>query len=135
MKSQDISKVAAALLNKHMRFNGISAGLTSLPTVDQSSHDLQPEEPPITSSIAVVFWVGYFNSALNPLIYAYFNRDFRAAFRKTLESCCAAIGPVRDLRKIHKKQDLVHSNASSELHVNNQLRTSEMTNVHIEACI
>ncbi|XP_015180209.1 PREDICTED: octopamine receptor beta-1R-like [Polistes dominula] len=175
------SKVAAALLNKHMRFNGISAGITSLPTVDQSSHDLQPEEPPITSSskmkrerkaartlgiimsaflacwlpfflwyvitslcdacecgdivVAVVFWVGYFNSALNPLIYAYFNRDFRAAFRKTLESCCAAIGPVRDLGQIHKKQDLVHSNASSELHVNNQLRTSEMTNVHIEACI
>lgn len=85
--------------------------------------------------VAVVFWIGYFNSALNPLIYAYFNRDFRAAFRKTLESCCAAIGPVQNLRKIHKRQDLVHSNASSELHVNNQLRTSEMTNVHIEACI
>lgn len=85
--------------------------------------------------VAVVFWVGYFNSALNPLIYAYFNREFRAAFRKTLESCCRAIGPVRDLRQVHRKQDLVHSNASSELHVNNQLRNSEMTNVHIEACI
>ncbi|KYN34595.1 Octopamine receptor beta-1R [Trachymyrmex septentrionalis] len=175
------SKVAAALLNKHLQINGISAGLTSLPTVDQSSPEPQPEEPPITSSskmkrerkaartlgiimsaflacwlpfflwyiitalcdscesgevvVAVVFWVGYFNSALNPLIYAYFNREFRAAFRKTLESCCRAIGPVRDLRQVHRKQDLVHSNASSELHVNNQLRNSEMTNVHIEACI
>ncbi|OAD54450.1 Octopamine receptor beta-1R [Eufriesea mexicana] len=175
------SKVAAALLNKHLQINGISAGLTTLPTVDQSSPDPQPEDPPITSSskmrrerkaartlgiimsaflacwlpfflwyiitslcdscessdsvVAVVFWVGYFNSALNPLIYAYFNRDFRAAFRKTLESCCVAIGPVRDLRQAHRKQDLVHSNASSELHVNNQLRASEMTNVHIEACI
>ncbi|XP_014467276.1 PREDICTED: octopamine receptor beta-1R-like [Dinoponera quadriceps] len=175
------SKVAAALLNKHLQINGISAGLTSLPTVDQSSPDPQPEEPPMTSSskmkrerkaartlgiimsaflacwlpfflwyiitalcdscesgdvvVAVVFWVGYFNSALNPLIYAYFNREFRAAFRKTLESCCRAIGPVRDLRQVHRKQDLVHSNASSELHVNNQLRNSEMTNVHIEACI
>ncbi|CAK9811452.1 Octopamine receptor beta-1R [Anthophora plagiata] len=175
------SKVAAALLNKHLQINGISAGLTTLPTVDQSSPEPQPEDPPITSSskmrrerkaartlgiimsaflacwlpfflwyiitslcdscessdavVAVVFWVGYFNSALNPLIYAYFNRDFRAAFRKTLESCCVALGPVRDLRQVHRKQDLVHSNASSELHVNNQLRTSEMTNVHIEACI
>ncbi|XP_011135559.1 octopamine receptor beta-1R [Harpegnathos saltator] len=175
------SKVAAALLNKHLQINGISAGLTSLPTVDQSSPDPQPEEPPMASSskmkrerkaartlgiimsaflacwlpfflwyiitalcdscesgdvvVAVVFWVGYFNSALNPLIYAYFNREFRAAFRKTLESCCRAIGPVRDLRQVHRKQDLVHSNASSELHVNNQLRNSEMTNVHIEACI
>ncbi|XP_053680499.1 octopamine receptor beta-2R [Anopheles nili] len=34
--------------------------------------------------IALVFWVGYFNSTLNPLIYAYFNRDFREAFRNTL---------------------------------------------------
>ncbi|KYM86550.1 Octopamine receptor beta-1R [Atta colombica] len=180
-RSRAPSKVAAALLNKHLQINGISAGLTSLPTVDQSSPELQPEEPPITSSskmkrerkaartlgiimsaflacwlpfflwyiitalcdscesgevvVAVVFWVGYFNSALNPLIYAYFNREFRAAFRKTLESCCRAIGPVRDLRQVHRKQDLVHSNASSELHVNNQLRNSEMTNVHIEACI
>ncbi|XP_072750063.1 octopamine receptor beta-1R [Anoplolepis gracilipes] len=174
------SKVAAALLNKHLQINGISAGLTSLPTVDQSSPDPQPEEPPTNSSnmkrerkaartlgiimsaflacwlpfflwyiitalctscksgdmvVAIVFWVGYFNSALNPLIYAYFNREFRAAFRKTLESCCRAFGPVHDLRQVHRKQDLVHSNASSELHVNNQLRNSEMTNVHIEACI
>ncbi|XP_011870420.1 PREDICTED: octopamine receptor beta-1R-like [Vollenhovia emeryi] len=175
------SKVAAALLNKHLQINGISAGLTSLPTVDQSSPEPQPEEPPMASSskmkrerkaartlgiimsaflacwlpfflwyvitslcdscksgdavVATVFWVGYFNSALNPLIYAYFNREFRAAFRKTLESCCRAIGPVHDLRQVHRKQDLVHSNASSELHVNNQLRNSEMTNVHIEACI
>ncbi|XP_053985083.1 octopamine receptor beta-1R-like [Hylaeus volcanicus] len=175
------SKVATALLNKHLQINGISAGLTTLPTVDQSSTNPQVEDPPITSSskmrrerkaartlgiimsaflacwlpfflwyiitslcdtcessdavVAVVFWVGYFNSALNPLIYAYFNRDFRAAFKKTLESCCVAIGPVRDMRQVHRKQDLVHSNASSELHVNNQLRASEMTNVHIEACI
>lgn len=34
--------------------------------------------------IAILFWIGYFNSTLNPLIYAYFNRDFREAFRATL---------------------------------------------------
>ncbi|XP_058060902.1 octopamine receptor beta-2R [Anopheles bellator] len=34
--------------------------------------------------VVLVFWVGYFNSTLNPLIYAYFNRDFREAFRNTL---------------------------------------------------
>lgn len=43
------SKVAAALLNKHLQINGISAGLATLPTVDQSP-DPQPEEPQITSS-------------------------------------------------------------------------------------
>uniref|UniRef100_A0A1B0FY48 G-protein coupled receptors family 1 profile domain-containing protein n=1 Tax=Phlebotomus papatasi TaxID=29031 RepID=A0A1B0FY48_PHLPP len=35
--------------------------------------------------VGVVFWIGYFNSALNPVIYAYFNREFRAAFKKTLQ--------------------------------------------------
>ncbi|XP_063886810.1 LOW QUALITY PROTEIN: octopamine receptor beta-1R-like [Scylla paramamosain] len=34
--------------------------------------------------VTVLFWIGYFNSTLNPIIYAYFNRDFRKAFRKTL---------------------------------------------------
>ncbi|XP_076294478.1 octopamine receptor beta-1R isoform X4 [Lasioglossum baleicum] len=43
--------------------------------------------------VTVLFWIGYFNSALNPLIYAYFNRDFREAFKDTLKSalpCCAS---------------------------------------------
>ena len=31
---------------------------------------------------AVVFWLGYCNSALNPIIYTVFNRDFRQAFHK-----------------------------------------------------
>ncbi|XP_061933471.1 octopamine receptor beta-2R isoform X2 [Apis cerana] len=35
--------------------------------------------------IALLFWIGYTNSALNPLIYAYFNRDFREAFKNTLQ--------------------------------------------------
>lgn len=34
--------------------------------------------------VTFLFWIGYFNSTLNPIIYAYFNRDFRKAFRKTL---------------------------------------------------
>lgn len=31
-----------------------------------------------------LFWVGYLNSALNPVIYALLNRDFRDAFRRLL---------------------------------------------------
>ena len=38
--------------------------------------------PPIV--VSILFWIGYFNSMLNPLIYAYFNREFREAFKKTL---------------------------------------------------
>jgi hypothetical protein len=31
---------------------------------------------------AVFFWLGYCNSALNPIIYTIFNQDFRKAFKK-----------------------------------------------------
>ncbi|ESO06757.1 hypothetical protein HELRODRAFT_128882, partial [Helobdella robusta] len=34
------------------------------------------------------FWLGYVNSALNPVIYTLFNRDFRAAFGCLLKRCC-----------------------------------------------
>nr|ADI56275.1 beta-like octopamine receptor R4 [Amphibalanus improvisus] len=42
---------------------------------------------------SLLFWIGYFNSTLNPIIYAYFNRDFRYAFRSILacvlcHRCC-----------------------------------------------
>ncbi|KAG9510335.1 Octopamine receptor beta-2R, partial [Fragariocoptes setiger] len=35
-------------------------------------------------AVTILFWIGYFNSTLNPFIYAYFNREFRDAFKKTL---------------------------------------------------
>ncbi|KAK6749051.1 hypothetical protein RB195_001580 [Necator americanus] len=39
----------------------------------------------ITNTMYVVaFWLGYSNSAVNPLLYAAFSRDFRAVFRKIL---------------------------------------------------
>eukprot|EP00058_Branchiostoma_floridae_P023460 XP_002608950.1 hypothetical protein BRAFLDRAFT_59533 [Branchiostoma floridae] len=35
-------------------------------------------------------WLGYINSTLNPMIYAFFNRSFRRAFKRILScsSCC-----------------------------------------------
>ncbi|CAF3686810.1 unnamed protein product [Rotaria sordida] len=39
----------------------------------------------------IVFWVGYFNSMINPFLYAFHNRNFRVAFKKTLSRyfvCC-----------------------------------------------
>ncbi|XP_068625357.1 octopamine receptor beta-1R-like [Battus philenor] len=84
-----------------------------------------PSPPPV---VAAVFWVGYFNSALNPLIYAYFNRDFRAAFRKTLGSCCRSV--CGDMARRHccpqqlLRRDHHHSNASSDIHMNNCVKST-----------
>ncbi|XP_013772533.1 octopamine receptor beta-2R-like [Limulus polyphemus] len=36
--------------------------------------------------VDTLFWIGYFNSGLNPIIYAYFNKEFREAFKETLQS-------------------------------------------------
>ncbi|EDV91364.1 octopamine receptor beta-1R [Drosophila grimshawi] len=91
--------------------------------------------------VGILFWIGYFNSALNPIIYAYFNRDFRAAFKKTLKSCCpyafincrasfrAAAGRGNGLGGGHRRDNgarngsaelpnYVNSTASSEIHMN-----------------
>lgn len=35
-------------------------------------------------AFASAFWLGYMNSALNPVIYTIFNKDFRRAFRRIL---------------------------------------------------
>ena len=35
-------------------------------------------------AVAILFWIGYFNSTLNPVIYAVTNKDFREAFREVL---------------------------------------------------
>ncbi|KAK9501966.1 hypothetical protein O3M35_012585 [Rhynocoris fuscipes] len=72
--------------------------------------------------VAAVFWVGYFNSALNPIIYAYFNREFRAAFKKTLESCChhmsTCLPSTETQRRTVRGQIIAGSNVSSaaEIH-------------------
>uniref|UniRef100_F1LF80 Octopamine receptor 1 n=1 Tax=Ascaris suum TaxID=6253 RepID=F1LF80_ASCSU len=33
---------------------------------------------------SILFWLGYLNSALNPIIYTRFNREFRACFKQLL---------------------------------------------------
>ena len=42
--------------------------------------------------VSILFWIGYFNSTLNPVIYVMTNRDFKDAFtdiiRKIFCWCC-----------------------------------------------
>nr|XP_020449258.1 D(4) dopamine receptor isoform X2 [Monopterus albus] len=39
--------------------------------------------------MSVVTWLGYVNSALNPVIYTVFNTEFRSFFKKVLHHCCS----------------------------------------------
>lgn len=51
--------------------------------------------------VEVLFWIGYFNSSLNPIIYAYFNRDFREAFKETIQTfvcCCCRVPCLQNER-------------------------------------
>ncbi|XP_060892085.1 dopamine receptor D4a [Labrus mixtus] len=39
--------------------------------------------------MSVVTWLGYVNSAINPIIYTVFNTEFRNFFKKFLRGCCS----------------------------------------------
>ncbi|KAF9805225.1 hypothetical protein SFRURICE_011870 [Spodoptera frugiperda] len=159
-----VSKVAALLLDKHLQINGISMGEVmrerqSIQMQPMASSKMKrerkaartlgiimyiitalcgdacPSPPPV---VAAVFWVGYFNSALNPLIYAYFNRDFRAAFRKTLDSCCRSL--CGDIARRYccqrQRREQHHSNASSDIHMNNCVKSTsaDVLRAHHASC-
>ncbi|XP_037955621.1 octopamine receptor beta-2R [Teleopsis dalmanni] len=86
--------------------------------------------------VAILFWIGYFNSTLNPLIYAYFNRDFREAFRNTLQCIFCTWWRDRhlpldiDIRRSSLRYDTRAKSVYSESYLNanhpNQRRTSQL---------
>ncbi|KAM4675113.1 histamine H2 receptor isoform 1-T1 [Discoglossus pictus] len=44
------------------------------------------------TAFLIVLWLGYANSALNPILYAALNRDFRTAYQRLLH--CRRVGPL-----------------------------------------
>ncbi|XP_060096203.1 histamine H2 receptor [Heteronotia binoei] len=77
--------------------------------------------------LSIVTWLGYANSALNPILYGALNRDFRTAYQQLLR--CQRVGP--DARKTpltprHLMRDQAHKEALGkqediplQLHVRN----------------
>ena len=76
--------------------------------------------PPVVTGM--LFWIGYFNSALNPVIYAFFNRDFRNAFKallncRELQRFCQSKGyccPSRESESFALRSDPYYSEMSRQ---------------------
>ncbi|CAH2277283.1 histamine H2 receptor [Pelobates cultripes] len=54
----------------------------------QGVNDTEVDE----TAFLIVLWLGYANSALNPILYAALNRDFRTAYQRLLH--CRRVGPL-----------------------------------------
>ncbi|KAK4471038.1 hypothetical protein MN116_000547 [Schistosoma mekongi] len=80
----------------------------------------------------IMYWIGYFNSTINPIIYAYYNRTFRQAFIKLLEcyQCSTTLNDDDD-DDVHQCMDSYRSPISRRYkldHISNDLMHRSITN-------
>ena len=60
--------------------------------------------------VDILFWIGYINSAVNPLIYAAFNQDFKTAFNRLLrlDRCSTMYAKCRNLNNTGYGTEMYH---------------------------
>uniref|UniRef100_A0A6J0TIK8 Histamine H2 receptor n=1 Tax=Pogona vitticeps TaxID=103695 RepID=A0A6J0TIK8_9SAUR len=63
--------------------------------------------------LTIVMWLGYANSALNPILYAALNRDFRTAYQRLLR--CRRVGP--DIRETPLTHEMRHRNCDQAMNM------------------
>lgn len=75
----------------------------------------ESEEAAVHSLLPVAQWLGASNSCVNPILYAFFNRKFRAGFKAiiTSKSCC------KPLRYNNEYSTSVRSNFSCRMNTKN----------------
>jgi len=62
-----------------------------------------PDRCPVPRELdAFLFWLGYSNSSINPILYTIFNADFRKAFQKILGCYDSKRGKKRDGNTAHR---------------------------------
>lgn len=58
---------------------------------------------------SILFWLGYCNSAVNPMIYALFSKDFRFAFKRIICRCfCGSQGLSQKASSSRRGSDMSH---------------------------
>lgn len=62
---------------------------------------------------SILFWLGYCNSAINPLIYALFSNEFRMAFKKILYKCLCSHCQKRDTNNEYTNKNQYQSNSNA----------------------